>query len=119
MFPISSEPEPPVSVDNATSDFNASSKSVKIAWLPPANGVAAEYEVTLLDGQASLDSKVTSEQMAFLENSTMKNGYVYDVRIKSRSEVFDGDSHEVSENLEFKIKTDVQGKFLWVLLPYT
>ncbi|XP_053390207.1 protein sidekick homolog, partial [Mercenaria mercenaria] len=100
--------KPNIPMSLTTPDLNAQDGVIRIGWSAPASGVASGYRIQLLDGSNEITSKERPSSPVSLSNSTIKNGYRYNITIIAKSEAYNGTNYVWSDLYVEQIKTVVQ-----------
>ncbi|XP_053390479.1 uncharacterized protein LOC128553366 [Mercenaria mercenaria] len=100
-------------LDWSNSDRDATTSTIKVAWVAAA-GYVSQYQVQLLDGTTMIMSKTVNSPNTHAEfpSSGLKDGYRYNVKITARSESYDSGKRVSGETFSTEFKTLAQSELI-------
>ena len=91
------------------SNLDAADGSILLVW-SIGSGVAGSYNVKLMDKGSVIVNQSVSSSFIIIEFPYLKNGYIYTVNIKAKTEEYGCGQTEDSETYSAIIKTKIRGK---------
>ncbi|XP_053398222.1 tyrosine-protein phosphatase 10D-like [Mercenaria mercenaria] len=93
-------------LDWSNSDRDATTGTIKVAWVAAA-GYISQYYVQLLDETTMINSKIVTSPNTHAEfpSSGLEDGYRYNVKITARSESYDSGKRVSGETFTAEFKT--------------